>query len=71
MIEKLDELRNVFALVTSDSLQCDLETTAVKKPGVREGGGIVRMIGREMITSTSVVGKKKITPRSSKEGKII
>lgn len=38
MIEKLDELRNVFALVTSDSLQCDLETTAVKKPGAREGG---------------------------------
>lgn len=39
MIEKLDELRNVFALVTSDSLQCDLETTAVKKPGARGGGG--------------------------------
>lgn len=70
MIEKLDELRNVFALVTSDSLQCDLETTAVKKPGAR-GGGTVRMIGRKMITSTSVVGKKKITPRSSKEEKVI
>lgn len=39
MIEKLDELRNVFALVTSDSLQCDLETPGVKKPGAGGGAG--------------------------------
>lgn len=33
MIEKLDELKNIFAPVTSDSPQCDLEIMAVKKTG--------------------------------------
>lgn len=64
---KVGRVGNIFAPVTSDSPQCDLETIAVKI-WESERGKRMRMMRMKMITSTSLLveGGKKITPRLSK-----
>lgn len=62
MIEKLGRVGNIFAPVTSDSRQCDLETMAVRNwEGEEEEGW---MMGMKMITTTSMPGEKKKRKKS-------
>lgn len=63
---KVGGVENIFAPVTSDLLECDLETMAVKN---WEGWECVWMMGMKMITSTSMLveGNKSLLDHQKKK----